>query len=95
MSDNNIVRRVKTLRAVLAKQKIDALIVTNFSNVTYLTGFLGEDSWASCNAAENISLNRQQIHRAGRKGMHRLQDNRTKRGDGKDSCADSGKAKSS
>jgi Xaa-Pro aminopeptidase len=46
MSDNNIDRRVKILRAAMRRQKIDALIVTNFSNVTYLTGFLGEDSWA-------------------------------------------------
>lgn len=46
MGDNNIVKRVKTLRAVLKKQGADALIVTKFPNVTYLTGFLGDDSWA-------------------------------------------------
>lgn len=46
MSDNNIVKRVKNVKAVLKKQGADALIVTKFSNVTYLTGFLGEDSWA-------------------------------------------------
>ena len=46
MSDNNIVKRVKTLRAALKKQGADALIVTKFSNVTYLTGFMGDDSWA-------------------------------------------------
>lgn len=46
MSDNNTVKRVKTLRAVLKKQGGDALIVTKSANVTYLTGFFGEDSWA-------------------------------------------------
>jgi Xaa-Pro aminopeptidase len=46
MSDNNTIRRVQTLRAVLKKQGADALIVTKVANVTYLTGFLGDDSWA-------------------------------------------------
>ena len=46
MSDNNTVRRVRTLRAVLKKQGADALIVTKVANVTYLSGFMGDDSWA-------------------------------------------------
>ena len=46
MSDNNTVRRVRTLRTALKKHGADALIVTKIANVTYLTGFLGEDSWA-------------------------------------------------
>jgi Xaa-Pro aminopeptidase len=46
MGDNNTIMRVKTLRAALRKQGADALIVTKFSNVTYLTRFLGDDSWA-------------------------------------------------
>jgi Xaa-Pro aminopeptidase len=45
MSDNNIAKRVKNLKAVLKKQGADALIVTKVANVTYLTGFLGDDSW--------------------------------------------------
>jgi Xaa-Pro aminopeptidase len=46
MSDNNTVRRVRILRAALKKQGADGLIVTKAANVTYLTGFLGDDSWA-------------------------------------------------
>jgi Xaa-Pro aminopeptidase len=34
------------LRAVLKKRAADALIVTKVANVTYLTGFMGDDSWA-------------------------------------------------
>lgn len=37
--------RQKKLRNCLRKAKADALLVTNFLNVTYLTGFTGEDSY--------------------------------------------------
>ncbi len=33
------------LRKALKKAKVDALFVTNFTNVTYLTGFTGDDSY--------------------------------------------------
>jgi Xaa-Pro aminopeptidase len=45
MVDNNTVMRVKNVRRALQKLGADALIVTKFSNVTYLTGFMGDDSW--------------------------------------------------
>jgi len=44
MSDRFLRRRDK-LRRVLKKAGADALLVTNFTNVTYLTGFTGEDSY--------------------------------------------------
>jgi Xaa-Pro aminopeptidase len=37
--------RRKKLRALVEKAKADALLVTNFKNVTYLTGFTGDDSY--------------------------------------------------
>lgn len=37
-------RRVK-LRRLIARAKVDALLVTSFTNVTYLTGFTGDDSY--------------------------------------------------
>jgi Xaa-Pro aminopeptidase len=37
--------RQKRLRRLIADQKADALLVTNFTNVTYLTGFSGDDSY--------------------------------------------------
>jgi len=37
-------RRDKLLRS-LSKARVDALLVTNFTNVTYLTGFTGDDSY--------------------------------------------------
>ncbi len=33
------------LRRLLKKTGADALLVTNFTNVTYLTGFTGDDSY--------------------------------------------------
>ena len=38
--------RVKALRTELNKKKIGCLIITRPANVTYATGFLGDDSWA-------------------------------------------------
>ena len=37
--------RQKRLTRLIAKQRADALLVTNFTNVTYLTGFSGDDSF--------------------------------------------------
>ncbi len=39
-----VVRR-KKLRSLIDKAEADALLVTNFTNVTYLTGFTGDDSY--------------------------------------------------
>ena len=37
--------RRKRLRNLVRKAEADALLVTNFKNVTYLTGFTGDDSY--------------------------------------------------
>jgi Xaa-Pro aminopeptidase len=39
------ISRRKKLRALVKDAKADALLVTNFTNVTYLTGFTGDDSY--------------------------------------------------
>ena len=44
MNDRHLQRRDKLRRAV-RKAEADALLVTNFTNVTYLTGFTGDDSY--------------------------------------------------
>lgn len=44
MSDLFAMRRDK-LRKLLKKEDADALLVTNFTNVTWLTGFTGDDSY--------------------------------------------------
>ncbi len=44
MSSQSAVRRDR-LRRKLRKAEVDALLVTNCHNVTYLSGFTGEDSW--------------------------------------------------
>jgi Xaa-Pro aminopeptidase len=47
MNPRIIARRVRTVCRRLDKKKISFLLVTKSANVTYLTGFLGEDSWAA------------------------------------------------
>jgi Xaa-Pro aminopeptidase len=42
---SSFVNRRKKLRALIEDAKADALLVTNFKNVTYLTGFTGDDSY--------------------------------------------------
>ena len=37
--------RSQKLRRQLKQEGLDALLVTNFKNVTYLTGFTGDDSY--------------------------------------------------
>ncbi len=38
-------KRCEKLRSQIRKAKLDALLVTNFTNVSYLTGFSGDDSY--------------------------------------------------
>jgi len=46
--DRDIIRkRIRAIRRELDKKKIRFLLVTKPANVTYMTGFLGEDSWAA------------------------------------------------
>jgi len=40
-------KRIRAIRRELDKKKIRCLLVTKPANVTYLTNFLGEDSWAA------------------------------------------------
>jgi Xaa-Pro aminopeptidase len=42
---STFVSRRNRLRKLLARTEADALLVTNFKNVTYLTGFTGDDSY--------------------------------------------------
>jgi len=44
--DVTIRARVATIRRELNKKKIDCLVLTKPPNVTYVTGFSGDDSWA-------------------------------------------------
>jgi Xaa-Pro aminopeptidase len=46
MDTENREQRVGAVRAQLRKQGLDGLVLTKPENVTYLTGFAGEDSWA-------------------------------------------------
>jgi Xaa-Pro aminopeptidase len=41
----SFVSRRQKLRKLFRKAEVDALLVTNFKNVTYLTGFTGDDSY--------------------------------------------------
>jgi len=47
MNPKVIARRIRAVRRRMDKKKIRFLLVTSPANVTYLTGFLGEDSWAA------------------------------------------------
>ena len=47
MNKDVIKKRIKAIRLELNKKKIKCLIVTKPANVTYTTGFMGEDSWAA------------------------------------------------
>ncbi|MGA1979198.1 MAG: Xaa-Pro peptidase family protein [Sedimentisphaerales bacterium] len=40
-----IKKRIRTIRYSLKKKRLKSLLVTKPANVTYLTGFLGDDSW--------------------------------------------------
>ena len=52
MNKEIIKKRIKAIRHQLNKKKIDCLIVTRPANVTYTTGFSGDDSWAVITARE-------------------------------------------
>lgn len=45
MKAESITNRIRAIRSELNKKTIDCLIVTKPANVTYTTGFLGDDSW--------------------------------------------------
>jgi Xaa-Pro aminopeptidase len=53
--DYHLSRRNK-LRRAIKKAAIDALLVTNFTNVTYLTGFSGDDSYLLLGEDNDIIL---------------------------------------
>jgi Xaa-Pro aminopeptidase len=46
-----IAKRIKAIRRELNSKSIDLLILTKPANVTYTTGFLGDDSWAAITKA--------------------------------------------
>jgi Xaa-Pro aminopeptidase len=46
MNRKQMVNRLKAVRVALYKKNIRCLIITKPANVTYVTGFLGDDSWA-------------------------------------------------
>lgn len=46
MSEKTIKQRHKKIRNELEKKRLDGLIVTGATNVTHITGFRGDDSWA-------------------------------------------------
>lgn len=46
MNTEIIKKRISALAGVLKETEVDGMIVTSMSNVTYLTGFMGHDSWA-------------------------------------------------
>ncbi len=52
MNKEIIKKRIKAIRQLLKKQKIDCFIITKPANVTYTTGFSGEDSWAVITAVK-------------------------------------------
>ncbi|MHC4476686.1 MAG: M24 family metallopeptidase [Planctomycetota bacterium] len=45
-SEVGIKTRIRSIRRLLSKKKLNCLIITKPANVTYTTGFSGEDSWA-------------------------------------------------
>jgi Xaa-Pro aminopeptidase len=49
-------QRRDKLRAAIVKQKLDCLLVTNFSNVTYLTGFTGDSSYLLVTAGGELMI---------------------------------------
>ena len=50
------------LRRLLKKTGADALLVTNFVNVTYLTGFTGDDSYLLVRSRRRGAAERRAIH---------------------------------
>ncbi len=58
--DNHATRRAR-LRRLMRKQGADALLVTDFCNVTYLTGFTGDDSYLLLARDDQIQFRIQQV----------------------------------
>lgn len=55
--NNNITKnRVKAVRSTLSKLKLDCIIITKPSNVTYVTGFSGDDSWSIITSKKSYLL---------------------------------------
>jgi len=48
--------RLRKLRRLIRSENVDALLVTNFNNVTYLTGFTGDDSYLLVTPKQEILL---------------------------------------
>jgi len=46
MTGHIFTERMKAIHQQLKEKRVDCLVVTKAANVTYTTGFLGEDSWA-------------------------------------------------
>ncbi|MHC4193848.1 MAG: aminopeptidase P family N-terminal domain-containing protein, partial [Planctomycetota bacterium] len=46
MNKQILKHRIKAIRRDLKKKRIGCLVVTKSANVTYTTGFSGDDSWA-------------------------------------------------
>jgi len=51
MNIDNLKKRVKAIRRELNNKRISCLLLTKPANVTYTTGFLGDDSWAAVTKA--------------------------------------------
>ncbi|NOY41737.1 MAG: aminopeptidase P family protein [Planctomycetes bacterium] len=49
-------KRRNKIRRMLRKHRVDALLVTNFTNVSYLTGFTGDDSYLLLTGKNDIVL---------------------------------------
>ena len=47
LKKNEIIKnRIRAIRRILKKKKAVSLLLTKPANVTYVTGFSGDDSWA-------------------------------------------------
>jgi Xaa-Pro aminopeptidase len=53
---SNLKNRVAKIREKITALNFDAFLVTNFTNVTYLSGFLGEDSWLLITSNSNTLI---------------------------------------
>ncbi len=49
-------RRIRNLKSELKKLNIDAMLVTGSSNVSYLSGFTGHDSWLIVGPSQNYLI---------------------------------------
>jgi Xaa-Pro aminopeptidase len=55
-SFDRFAQRREKLRAAVVKSELDCLLVTNFSNVTYLTGFTGDSSYLLLTRAGELMI---------------------------------------